>query len=75
MDSASEGKVLLSPDCRLGVPPKRLFMNVSGRGESTITDFLQIVADAGLLLNIGAIRAGVDWKPEGLNSRSGATAL
>lgn len=56
-NSASEGKVLLSPDCRLGVPPKRLFMNVNGRGESTITDFLHSVADAGLLLHIRAIRA------------------
>lgn len=50
-------------------------MNVNGRGESTITDFLHTVADAGLLLNIRAIRAGVDWKSEGLNSRSGAGAL
>lgn len=51
-------------DYRLGAGPKRLFMAVKGRDESTITDFLQMAADAGLLLNIGAIRAGVDWKSE-----------
>lgn len=40
-------------------------MDVSGHGQGAITDFLQIVAVAGLLLNTGAIRPGVDRKSEG----------